>query len=175
MVRGGPRQPEPGCRGLGPEEGHLVSSAFQATAKKGGCPSAGAGLSGRDGLAGPGWEAPVPYPVPQGPCRRRCPHSPVSLSPAWRQHRQRQHLQGGLLRGHQQVSPGAPGPVFLLHQLTSFPMSLAPVYLYKLDTEHTSRGLPLAVHWLRLLYFSAEEHGSLSLIKELDPLPQSMA
>ena len=48
-------------------EDTLVSSAFQATAKKEGCPSAGACLSGRDGLAGARVGAPGPYPVPQGP------------------------------------------------------------------------------------------------------------
>lgn len=45
----------------------LVSSAFQATAKKGGCPSAGA-WPFRKGWVG--WArvgAPGPYPVPQGP------------------------------------------------------------------------------------------------------------
>ena len=105
-------------------EDTLVSSAFQATAKKEGCPSAGAwpfrkGWVGW-GQSGGSWSLPSPTrPRVAG----LCPHSP-SLSPARRQHGQRQHLQGGLLRGHQQVSPGAPGTVFLLHQLTSSPAGL---------------------------------------------------
>ena len=98
-----------------------------------------------------------------------CSHSP-SLSPAWRQHRQRQHLQGGLLRGHQQVSPGAPGTSAHI-----FPRRPDPVYLYKLDTKHTSRGLPSAVHWLRLPTSYAEGVGSIPDQGARSHMPQSMA
>lgn len=38
----------------------------------------------------------------------------LRVSAAWRQHGQRQCVPGGLLRGHQQVSSGAPGMVSLL-------------------------------------------------------------
>ena len=59
-----------------------------------------------------------------------------SVSAAWCQHRQRQCLQGGLLRGHQQVSPGAPAMVSVLppSHLTSRP---CPVY--KLDVKYVNR------------------------------------
>lgn len=118
-----PGSPSRGQQSAWTEE-TLVSSAFQATAKKGGLPFCW-GLAFQEGM---GWlgQGGGSRSLPS-PTRPRvaglCPHSP-SLSPARRQHRQRQHLQGGLLRGHQQVSPGAPGTVFLLHQLTSFPAGL---------------------------------------------------
>ena len=133
---------------------------FKIQQRKEGCPSAGLAFQEGMGWLGQGGGS-RSLPRPTRPrVAGLCPHSP-SLSPAWRQHRQRQHLQGGLLRGHQQVSPGAPGTIFLLPQLTSSPSRPDPVYLYKLDAKHTSRGLPLAVHWLRLPASNAEGMGSI--------------
>lgn len=113
------------------DSGNYVFSAFQNAAEKGGPALVlGPGWELRKrqgGMASPGWAgAPSSSPVlslagggrlcsagcGDATLTSPCPHTP-SLSPAWRQHRQRQCLQGGLLRGHQQVSPGGLGTAFL--------------------------------------------------------------
>lgn len=81
--------------------------------------------AGRHGFPRPGWELqvlPRSEPGSEPGWRRQAlqcrlwgaaqpcvTHLCLPLSPARCQHGQRQCLQGGLLRGHQQVSPGAPG------------------------------------------------------------------
>lgn len=147
------------------DSGNYVFSTFQNAAEKGGPAfvlGPGRELCKRQGgMASPGWAgAPSSSPVLRLAGRGRlcsagwgdatlmslCSHTP-SRSPAWRQHRQRQCLQGGLLRGHQQVSPGALGTAFL-HSQSSHLCQQALVSLQTGHTIHTlenaKRGLDCA-------------------------------
>lgn len=67
VVDGGPRQPELGSAKC-LDEGGLGFLCFSSYSRERRVALLlGPGLSGRDGLAGPGWGLPVLNPVPQGP------------------------------------------------------------------------------------------------------------
>ena len=125
-------------------------------------------------MAGPGWGLPVLTQSHKAPCGRPLPSLSVSLPSAASTPTAAASAGRPPSRASASESWG-PRNRLPTPSAHIFPRRPDPVYLYKLDAEHTSRGLPLAVHWLRLPASSAEGMGSVPDQGARSHMPQSMA